>query len=90
MVKKRTVSQCTSSEYCKGWNDAVDEMPKWIDVNERLPERGVRVLVYLKESVNRYTRVDTDRVIAKKVGWVRWGDEVTHWMSLPEPPQIKE
>lgn len=62
-------------------------MAEWIDVNERLPERGVRVLVYLKEKVGRYTRIDTDRVIAKNVGWVRWGEDVTHWMPLPEPPR---
>lgn len=24
MIKK-TVSQCTSSDYCKGWNDAIDD-----------------------------------------------------------------
>lgn len=62
-------------------------MAEWIDVNERLPGRGVRVLVYLKEKVGRYTRIDTDRVIAKNVGWVRWGEDVTHWMPLPEPPR---
>ena len=27
MLEKRTVSQCISSDYCKGWNDAIDEMP---------------------------------------------------------------
>lgn len=25
MIEKRTVSQCISSDYCKGWNDAVDK-----------------------------------------------------------------
>lgn len=24
MLEKRTVSQCISSDYCRGWNDAVD------------------------------------------------------------------
>ena len=62
-------------------------MSEWIHVNERLPETNERVLVYLKEKVSRYTQIDTDRVIAKKAGWVRWGDEVTHWMPLPEPPK---
>ena len=28
---KRTVSQCISSDYCKGWNDAIDELSKIVD-----------------------------------------------------------
>lgn len=71
--------------------DKIEELerqqPEWIDVNERLPENNERVLVYLKEKVSRYTQIDTDRVIAKKAGWVRWGDEVTHWMPLPKEPK---
>lgn len=26
MVERKTVSQCVSEDYCKGWNDAVDAM----------------------------------------------------------------
>lgn len=25
-IEKRTVSQCSSSDYCRGWNDAVDKI----------------------------------------------------------------
>lgn len=46
MVERRTVSQCVSSDYCKGWNDAVDEMPKWISCEDRLPKDKEKVLVY--------------------------------------------
>lgn len=28
MIERKTVSQCISSDYCKGWNDAVYEMMK--------------------------------------------------------------
>ena len=66
---------------------------KWIDVNERPPKNNlVRVLVFLKD--NEFTkpigfnRIDTDRFIDGK--WVRWGEHVTHWMPLPEPPSEKE
>lgn len=62
---------------------------KWIDVNDRLPKNNlVRVLVFLKD--NEFTkpigfnRIDTDRYVDGK--WVRWGEHVTHWMPLPEPP----
>ena len=26
MIEKRTVSQCISADYCRGYNDAVDEI----------------------------------------------------------------
>ena len=38
MIERKTVSQCVSEDYCKGWNDAVDNMPKWISVKERMPD----------------------------------------------------
>lgn len=31
MIKKKTVSQCITSDYCKGWNDAVDSIVKCKD-----------------------------------------------------------
>ena len=60
---------------------------KWISVDERLPEENVRVLVWLKDDVQRYTHIDTDRRL--HAIWVRWGENVTHWMPLPEPPMMK-
>ena len=58
---------------------------EWINVNERLPEENVRVLVYLDETLYNYTHIDTDRL--KRKTWVRWGKAVTHWQLLPEPPK---
>lgn len=58
---------------------------EWISIDERLPEEGVRVLVWLKGDGSQYTSTDTDRLSLKK--WVRWGRLVTHWMPLPEPPK---
>lgn len=37
MLEYKTMSMCGSSDYCRGWNDAVAEMPKWISVKERMP-----------------------------------------------------
>lgn len=34
MLEKKTVSQCISSDYCKGWNDAIEEIPD--DLLERI------------------------------------------------------
>ena len=42
MIEKRTVSQCTSSEYCKGWNDAVDRILHGNETLERaIDEYGI-------------------------------------------------
>lgn len=60
---------------------------EWISVEERLPETDTRVLVYMHENRMSYTKIDTDRIVARK--WVRWGDLVTHWMPLPEAPKMK-
>lgn len=62
---------------------------KWIPVSERLPENEVRVLVMLKAGTSNYTNMDTDRTYKSGV-WVRWGNDVTHWMPLPEPPKEGE
>ena len=89
MLDKKTVSQCVSSDYCRGWNDAVDAMPRWISVEEKLPEP--------KEVVALYIRCGDVSFI--RTGW-RMGNglficpndslsgyEVTHWMPIPQPPK---
>lgn len=65
---------------------------EWISVEDRLPENGTaRVLVFLAD--DWFTKpigenkIDTDRFIDGN--WVRWGRHVTHWMPLPEPPEMK-
>lgn len=99
LLELQKFSLDTSNPYGVGYSDCLtavedvlNEAPtadvaevKWIDVNERLPEKNVRVLVYLKENACDYTRIDTDRRIDNGQ-WVRWGNNVTHWMLLPKPP----
>lgn len=58
---------------------------EWIPVAERLPEENVRVLVHISGK-RSYTTLDTDRLLYRN--WVRWCNEVTHWMPLPEPPKM--
>lgn len=61
---------------------------QWIPVTERLPkDRKERVLVKLTDanSITGTPAMDTDRYVIDE--WVRYGDFVTHWMPLPEPPK---
>ena len=66
---------------------------EWISVEERLPEKGIEVLVALK--IGDRVSVDTDRIYFGK--WLNYGKfgcacekgYVTHWLPLPEAPKMK-
>lgn len=93
MIERKTVSQCVSEDYCKGWNDAVDAMPKWISVKERLPEPFVSVLVHIPEEEplpQVHEGYITPDGTWRSVLYVETYERVTHWMHLPEPPEGDE
>ena len=59
---------------------------EWISVEERLPEVGEKVLVYSKSEdfygIGQYSKY------LKKFCVMRIdGENVTHWMPLPQPPK---
>ena len=63
---------------------------EWISVKDRLPEKDIRVLVWMQDNEEGYTQIDTDRfscTMEQSYHWIRWGKSVTHWMSLPQPPK---
>lgn len=68
----------------------VDATPRWIPVEERLPELHTKVLCCGVKGGRFIAELDTwgyEKHLCwdKKNG--RGCPEVTHWMSLPEPPK---
>lgn len=66
------------------------QIPKWISVEERLPETYSTVLVAYKDAYGE-TSVGAG-ILCNYADWVGHGfamkrDAVTHWMPLPEPPK---
>lgn len=86
MIERKTVSQCVSEDYCKGWNDAVDKMPKWISVKAGLPRSYVDVdIVYcgLMDTIGYYSSV-MDVWHDSKGNIIQ---SVTHWKYRDKPPK---
>lgn len=74
------------------------QVPRWIPVEERLPEYGVRVLatdMYEEDDCTgiwtreEYPDDPEDGCWIDERGWWHAFDEVTHWMRLPEPPEVE-
>lgn len=83
--------QYDRGQYDKGYRDGeAAAAPRWISVADSLPGFDIeRVLVVINGNfVLGYPKMDTDRYLNGR--WVRYGDNVTHWMPLPEPPKEDE
>ena len=99
MLERKTVSQCISSDYCAGWNDAVDAMPKWISVEERLPktvaesnwDKRTENVLAIEENgnfyVGRFYIYKYDGAHEFVSGYEH--PLVTHWMPLPSAEGIE-
>lgn len=81
MLEYKTVSMCVSSDYCRGWNDAVAEMPKWISVKERMPEKSMLVLGVVHGHVGELAYINDRNVFKRREHPI---EGVTHWMPLPD------
>ena len=62
-------------------------MTNWIKCGDRMPEENIRVLTYAEGRIEIAQR--------DEMGWYSselWFDfdEVTHWMPLPEPPEVEK
>ena len=62
-------------------------MTEWINVKDRLPEKGAMVIGYTlcnKVKVFRCSEYFDDAVA---VGGYIFGKDILYWMPLPEPPK---
>lgn len=67
-------------------------MSEWISVNEKLPEHGQFVLVFVREGIMTVVRADVSKCnyIFMTQDLRHQVFKVTHWMPLPEPPKENE
>ena len=67
-------------------------MSKWISVEDRLPEVNQPVIVVLKDTdpsvwLADYRGQEQFSCCHQLITFI---GEVTHWMPLPEPPELRE
>ena len=71
---------------------AIEEAPtvqvidEWISVKERLPKKHETVLVCSRGKNNSVISIDC---LCSSGKWYDQDDDVTHWMPIPQPPQMK-
>ena len=73
------------------------QLPRWIPVTERLPELDELVLVIASGKPKENITLDGAIELATLYSdgwcletWPEWtGANVTYWMPLPEPPEVK-
>lgn len=62
---------------------------RWIPVSERLPESGETVLVWHYGEVQMAWLNHLTNGVAYFVRDTHYNFEPSHWMPLPEPPEVK-
>lgn len=103
-LEEHACTRCPYDDCDEGWHCVVDrnadalayiqqleaKIPKWISVEERLPEKGQTVMVC---GVRNGMQVGAFRGTLSAINNRKWSWkknsclEITHWMPLPEPPK---
>lgn len=91
--------KCLHYQRCEALYNANFRKQEWISVDERLPDKGGKYLVYreLCNGLSLMNIINYDPNYDGHAMWFlfdgEWGDcevnNVTHWMPLPEPPKMK-
>ena len=63
---------------------------RWIPVSERLPEPYTRVLACIKSGYMEVDYMYSEPIVDVGIADFNSLDNVTHWMPLPEPPEVQE
>lgn len=103
-IQKRCESSTISTVIYKALETAIStisELPTpWISVKDKLPEKGQSVIVAIEKDPDDFSHnrgaVDTSWFIldSSQPDGIRWvgifsGERVTHWMPLPDAPEVK-
>lgn len=95
-VRKRMIT-CSLVEVQRAFEDGYECATKWIDVNDKLPERGCDVLVVMKSIDGstyaglRWRSIYKDAVVDEN-GFVIYPSEkeVLAWLPIPSYYKIKQ
>ena len=100
MLDKKTATGCADHDYCSGWNDAVDAMPRWISVEDEYPDSKLKVLVIVYEDmydmgeIKPCPAVHTAYTRGEDEGWFDWYSDKhikpTHWLPMSVLPELPE
>ena len=77
---------CAAGDFMDALEDAPTvELPSWIPVEERLPEEGVQAIVWVYFGSHALALHD---MFVNGIWAFHWKGRITHWMPLPEPPEV--
>lgn len=79
-----------ANEALKKFQTTVASKPRWISVEERLPEHMKDVLVWVSIGKAPIVAYDVDCYNERAKRWVCFENDVTHWQPLPQPPKEEE
>ena len=85
MDTKQTEREAYHAGYTAGYELGKRDAVKWISVKERLPEEYTKALVATEDGQMLVAAYTSD-------GWMYpcYGEKPTHWMTLPEPPEVAD
>ena len=72
-------------------------MSEWISVKDRLPEPFVSVLIFVPSEPSPIFEAyyvskgvfNATNIMHGNYGFLKVGDAVTHWMPMPDPPEVE-